>query len=604
MKYKLIQGLTKDFKLLSQEEILKEILEKRGVLDVEAFLKANENDVYDGRLLKNMDKAIECFVEHMSKGSRVHVVVDCDTDGCSSAGILVQYIRRVFPDIKVTYGMNEGKKHGVFIDELPPAEEFDLLVLPDCGSNDKIACDKLKDLGKDIIVLDHHLMEVENPSAIVVNCHDGQYPNPTLTGSAMVYKFCKELDKEYHIDVADDYIDLCALGLVGDMADVIEEETRFLIKKGSENIKNDFIQEILLKRKIIEKKEDKVGIIPSIFGMKVAPVCNGVVRCGNYEQRLDMMRALFGEQEDRIYQPRRKSKNDPKPEPIVESLQVNVLRMCDSVKSKQTKEVGKIVKEIVNEIESQELYKDKVIILDLSKLEMEVNPVYTGLLASKVANQYKKPVLICNSDNEENFRGSGRGYNLSGIESLKQEVEATGLAKGMGHDNAFGISFKKENIDNLRESLNKRLDYVSNEDVWLVDYETPFNYLKLKDVKRIGELNDIFCTNLTKPKFAITGIQLEIGDIALVGKNENVLRITKEINGQVFKMIKLNSSIEEYCNITGKTVNGIGNKSPKGKVILEIIAEFDINVFNGVATPQINILDFNVKKESKTRLRF
>lgn len=604
MKYKLIQGLTKDFKLLSQEEILKEILEKRGVLDVEAFLKANENDVYDGRLLKNMDKAIECFVEHMSKGSRVHVVVDCDTDGCSSAGILVQYIRRVFPDIKVTYGMNEGKKHGVFIDELPPAEEFDLLVLPDCGSNDKIACDKLKELGKDIIVLDHHLMEVENPSAIVVNCHDGQYPNPTLTGSAMVYKFCKELDKEYHIEVADDYIDLCALGLVGDMADVIEEETRFLIKKGSENIKNDFIQEILLKRKIIEKKEDKVGIIPSIFGMKVAPVCNGVVRCGNYEQRLDMMRALFGEQEDRIYQPRRKSKNDPKPEPIVESLQVNVLRMCDSVKSKQTKEVGKIVKEIVNEIESQELYKDKVIILDLSKLEMEVNPVYTGLLASKVANQYKKPVLICNSDNEENFRGSGRGYSLSGIESLKQEVEATGLAKGMGHDNAFGISFKKENIDNLRESLNKRLDYVSNEDVWLVDYETPFNYLKLKDVKRIGELNDIFCTNLTKPKFAITGIQLEIGDIALVGKNENVLRITKEINGQVFKMIKLNSSKEEYCNMTGKTANGIGNKSPKGKVILEIIAEFDINVFNGVATPQINILDFNVEKESKTRLRF
>ena len=59
-----------------------------------------------------------------------------------------------------------------------------------------------------------------------------------MTGVGVTYKFTKLLDKYYKVNYADDYLDLVALGMIGDRADVLNLQKRYLILKGLEEIRN------------------------------------------------------------------------------------------------------------------------------------------------------------------------------------------------------------------------------------------------------------------------------------------------------------------------------------------------------------------------------
>lgn len=64
MQYKIKQS-TKNFKLLSEDELIEDLLKARGVEDVQAFLNVNKNCVHDGMLLKNMEKGLKCLEKHI-----------------------------------------------------------------------------------------------------------------------------------------------------------------------------------------------------------------------------------------------------------------------------------------------------------------------------------------------------------------------------------------------------------------------------------------------------------------------------------------------------------------------------------------------------------
>ena len=56
------------------------------------------------------------------------------------------------------------------------------------------------------------------------------------------------MDGKLKVDYADKYIDLMALGCIGDGVSLCENyETRYLCLKGIANINNDFIKEIIIK---------------------------------------------------------------------------------------------------------------------------------------------------------------------------------------------------------------------------------------------------------------------------------------------------------------------------------------------------------------------
>ena len=134
------------------------ILQNRGISNTSAFLNPSKKNMENAHLLDNIDLAVDLFLNHMNNGTTVTVLQDCDCDGITSAALMILYINEHFPKIKVDYIIHNGKEHGLdsktmskIISSMP-----DLLIIPDAGSNDLRELKKLKQLGIDVIVLDHH----------------------------------------------------------------------------------------------------------------------------------------------------------------------------------------------------------------------------------------------------------------------------------------------------------------------------------------------------------------------------------------------------------------------------------------------------------------
>ena len=238
MRFKLIEKSGNDYTDI--DSLCKNILLTRDICDVKEYLNIlNYGDKYENHysLLDNIDKAVKCLIKHLENQSKIFIIADCDVDGVTSFSALYLYLKRLKPDIDLSYGIHTGKQHGITKDIQIP-DDIDLLIVPDAGSNQFEEHKELKDKGIDIIILDHHEAEEITQDAIIVNNQLCNYPNKQLSGVAIVYKFLQALDDETWNSMADDYLDLVALGLIGDSMKVTEMETKYLIEKGLSKIRN------------------------------------------------------------------------------------------------------------------------------------------------------------------------------------------------------------------------------------------------------------------------------------------------------------------------------------------------------------------------------
>ena len=105
-----------------------------------------------------------------------------------------------------------------------------------------------------------------------------------------------------------------------------------------------------------------------------------------------------------------------------------------------------------------------------------------------------------------------------------------------------------------------------------------------------------------KPVFAITSVRLKPDDIQLIGKNRNVIKITKEINGNNFTFIKFFANEEEYNRLIGKS-KGFGGKKDK-EIVLDVVCEFSVNTFAGKEYPQMIIKNYSIVESNKKKIRF
>lgn len=311
MKFKVRSN---NFHKMTDGQLLVDILNSRGVTDVENFLALPPSVVIDGSTLEYMKEGVSLLKWHIENKSHIHILADCDVDGYTSFAIMHNYIKKVSPTAQITYSTNYGKKHGIkpkLLEEYFNTEETILLIVPDAGTNDLKEVEEL--IGKydlDVLCIDHHepneetLSSLNDDGVILIN-NQISYENPDMSGAGVVYKFIKEYDKMYGYDYADDFLDLFALGNVGDSMDMRSLETRRLTTLGCLDIQNDFLKELIMritKAKTWEEV-DKTSIDITFLGWKLAPPLNACVRVGEQQDKLDLLKALIGEGEDVTYQP-------------------------------------------------------------------------------------------------------------------------------------------------------------------------------------------------------------------------------------------------------------------------------------------------------------
>ena len=587
---------------MSDEELLLELLELRGVKSPQDLLAIDRGQgkcLYDAMSFDNMKDGLELLKGHLEVGNPIHLLMDVDVDGCTSSAIMYLWLKHYYPDIKVTFDCNEGKKHGTtrdIMERIP--EDAMLFITPDSSSSDTEEHIELWEQGIDILVLDHHEFDKEaRTPAVIINCMDGNYPNTSLTGATVVYKFLSEYESNFKLPKESGYISkllpLAALGTIADLADVRELETRYLCLEGLKN----FADGNLFLQAVMEEQEYSMKGIANFVtvGWYVAPLMNAIFREGTLEDRYDLFKAICNFEEERIYVPQRKTKDNPNKEPVIESLQKNVIRRAKSIKSHQDNEVKKEVKELTKMIETEcPLETNPVIILDVTD---KVGIGHSGLIANKLASTYMRPVLLING-----MGGSARNYSKFPIDDLNTWITSSGLVEGQGHSNAFGLNFVEEpDIERLKAWTKEQLDGKDTSPVWHVDFEFNIAKLKEKHILKVGQFAGNFGgKNMDEPLFAVTGIVLETADVQRLGQSGTMMKFTSVNGDQKIDFIRPFTSQDKYkefvCEDTKasrgiNTAGGSGNK----KIEATIIGRFKINEFMGKQFPQIEIVEFDTK---------
>ena len=587
MKYQLINPINQSYSTIEQ------ILTNRGVPynEVYHYLNTTDNDINSFKELDvlKLRAAAKILMKTIQDNHRCLIIVDSDADGFTSSAILINYLYDLFPvwvKNKIDYRVHEGKQHGLndHIDQILKENEslsdnwysyYSLVIIPDAGSNDVDECTRLKQNGIDTIILDHHICDIENPDAIVINNQLSDYPNKDFSGAGIVWQFCRYLDSLLGINNADNYTDLMALGNCADMMSMLSIETKHLINKGFHNLKNPFF--VNLSEKNAFSMNNKINHMSVAF--YVAPYINAICRSGTVEEKTLTFESMLKYKAFKMLPSTKRGHFLGQQEQLVQQ----VMRIVTNVKNRQTKAQDSGLQTIERMIQEQHLLDHKVLLFLLEPGQVDKN--IAGLIANKIMAKYQRPTCLLTKviDNGIiSYQGSARGCDKVGINDFKSICADTGLTMyQVGHPGAFGLGILQENIPAFIEKTDELLKDMPNQAMYYVDYIYQGNNINPNDILTIANMQDLWGKDIDEPFICIQHLKVTSDMVTVYVKKNNTLKITTP---QGISLIKFKATDEE-CYMLQNT---------SGYYELNIIGRAHQNEWMGNVTPQIFIQDYQV----------
>lgn len=558
---------------------VEQVLVNRGIPydQINHYLNTTDNDILDPRLIPHLDEGAKMLIKHISQNDKVLIQVDSDCDGYTSAALLMNYLYCLFPSFvnnNISYRVHMGKQHGIIPDTIP--EDVKLVIAPDSSSNDYEAHEYLNLSGVDVLVIDHHEADHISKYACVINNQLCDYPTKSLSGVAMVWKFCCYIDMLLKTDQAQKFLDLVALGLVADMMDVRDFETRRLIDKGLQQIRNPYFRGAIDKDQFHFTNE----ITPIGVAFYIAPLINATTRVGTQEEKLMLFESML---DFRGYELVPSTKRGCKGQ--AETRVEQACRNCTNIKSRQTKIRDNSLEKIEQIIVNQNLLSNKILIVQLDDLITDRN--LTGLIANQLMSEYQRPVLILNRiENEDGtitWEGSGRGYDKSRLKDFRGFLENNKYVMyAEGHANAFGVGIKDEDISAFIASTNSALDGFDFTPIYNVDFIYKSDELTPDEVIDIAGMKSLWGQGVEEAEIAVEGIKVHKDNIRILSPDKNPTLKIMLPNGINF--MKFRSSEEEYNKLY----------SELGYVTINIVGECERNIWNNKISPQVMIKDYEI----------
>ena len=580
MRYKLIKDIDPALSPIQQ------VLSNRGIKlsEIHHYLNTTDADICSAEMFGQdlIRRGAITLIETIKKEKNMLVLVDCDCDGYTSAAILINYLYDLFPSYvenHLKYFLHENKTHGLsdcldYINDIGA----ELIVIPDAASNDYEYHKQLKEEGREIIILDHHEAPYMSEDAIVINNQLSDYPNKQLSGAGVVWQFCRYIDNLMGANYADQYIDLAALGNCGDMMSLKSIETKHIITKGfrNENIKNPFIYGMA------EKNSYSLGnkITPIGAAFYIVPFVNSMVRSGTLEEKELLFKSMLKKDAFTMVLSNKRGHAFGEEEKLVEQA----LRTATNVKNRQTREQDKGMELVENRIEENNMMEHKVLIFLLEP--GQIDPNIAGLIANKIMAKYQRPTLML-THRDGLYQGSARGYARSGIENFKDICQETGLVEyAEGHQNAFGLGIKPENIEKFIELTDVVLANMESEPLYYVDYIFKGVDVKPETILEIAGLDDLWGQDIEESLICVENLKVTKENLTLMSPDKKpTLKITLPNR---LSFIKFGSSQEEYEKLLSD-----------GYIEINVVGKCNANEWMGNVTPQILITDYEIIGQSK-----
>ena len=567
---------------ISEKELspIEQVFANRGILpeNIQHYLHTTKEDILDPKLLENIHEGARMLLEHIVRGSPIFLQVDSDADGFTSAAVLINYLYSRFPGTiqnNLKYRVHTGKQHGIILDTIP--EDTKLLIVPDAGSSQLEEHMALWKKDIDVLILDHHESDMSVAEfACRINNQTCDYPNKTLSGVGIVYKFCQYLDSMIdEKNLADNFLDLVAVGMVADVMQLTEYETRELITEGVNNIQNPFLKAFVDK----QSYSLKGSVTPFGISFYIAPYINAVIRVGSPEEKLLLFESML---HFKAYEQIPSTKRGCKGQ--LETRVEQACRVCQNIKSRQTKARDAMLDIIRQQIEDEDLLSLPILIIPIRE-PIEEN--LTGLIANQIANDYQRPTLLLHLKDQE-WTGSGRNIQFSKLENMREFLLRSGcMTFAEGHASAFGAAVAQDKLEELKAYIAKELKDFDFSKTYKVDFIwNAFDLDLFKEtILDIGSLNWVWGQGIPEPQVAIEKIQIHPNNFTLMSPDKSP---TIKIQLPGLSLIKFKSSQEEYEKLYSE-----------GTTTINIIGTCNINEWNGNLSPQIFIEDYEIVSQNQ-----
>lgn len=407
--------------------VVERVLSNRGIMpeDIQHYLNTSDDDIIDPKSIERIEIGAKMLIAHVAQNDNVLIQVDSDCDGFTSSAALINYLYSLFPGFvqnHVFYRIHTGKQHGIIPETVP--DNIKLVIAPDSSSNDYDQHKALKEKGIDVLVIDHHEADSISENACIINNQLCDYPTKSLSGVGMVYKFCSYIDGLMGIKNADQFLDLVALGVVADMMDLRDYETRHLVTKGLKDIRNPYFKGMVQTQHFSISKHG--GLDPFAISFYIAPQVNATIRVGTQEEKLMLFESML---DYRGYEQIPSTKRGCKGQ--TETRVEQACRNCSNIKNRQTKARDASLSVIEHIIEEKQLLDHKILVVKLEP-EFATDRNLTGLIANQLMAKYQRPVLLLNrvinpETKAVTWEGSGRGYDKSKFDNLRKFLSESRL---------------------------------------------------------------------------------------------------------------------------------------------------------------------------------
>ncbi|WNG31817.1 single-stranded-DNA-specific exonuclease RecJ [Cystobacter fuscus] len=184
------------------------ILIHRGLRTPEAasaFLSDRLADLPDPYRMKGMAAGVERLTRALREKERITLYGDYDVDGVCSTSLMALFLRELGarPATYIPHRMDEGYGLNLQAVEKIAADGTRVLVTLDCGITSVAEIARAKELGLDVVVVDHHTVPPTLPPAVaVLNPHQPgcEYPTKHLCAAGVAFNLCMGLRKRLRDD--------------------------------------------------------------------------------------------------------------------------------------------------------------------------------------------------------------------------------------------------------------------------------------------------------------------------------------------------------------------------------------------------------------------